>query len=51
MNYKVERLAETVKSQQDKIESLAERMIRLETVLEMALAGKASSARPIEHKK
>ena len=55
MNDKVERLAGTVKSQQDKIESLTERVIRLEAFVEMALAGKPSSrsspARKLEHKK
>ncbi len=38
MNDKIERLAGTVKMQQDKIENLTERMIRLETSLEIALA-------------
>ena len=55
MNDKIERLAGTVKFQQDKIESLTERVIRLETFVEMALAGKPSSrpspARKLEHKK
>ena len=51
MNDKVERLAGTVKAQQDKIENLTGRMIRLETALEIALAGKSSPARRIEHKK
>ena len=50
MNDKVERLAGTVKSQQDKIESLTERVIRLEAVLEIVVAGKAPSARRVEHK-
>jgi len=38
MDDKVERLAETVKTQQTKIETLTERVIRLETALEIALA-------------
>lgn len=51
MNDKVERLAGTVKSQQDKIESLTERVIRLETALEIALTSKSPLARKIERKK
>ena len=51
MNDKVERLAGTVKTQQDKIENLTERVIRLETSLEITLASRSSSARRIEHKK
>ena len=50
MNDKVERLAGTVKYQQDKIENLTERIIRLETALEIALAGKSSTSRKLEHK-
>ena len=38
MDDKVERLAETVKDQQVRIENLTERVIRLETALEIALA-------------
>lgn len=38
MNDKVERMAETIKLQQQKIESLTERVIRLETALEIGLA-------------
>ncbi|MFC1602111.1 hypothetical protein ACFL3U_00935 [Pseudomonadota bacterium] len=38
MDDKVERLAGTVKDQQIRIESLTERVIRLETALEIALA-------------
>ena len=38
MDDKVERLANTVKDQQGKIESLTGRVIRLETALEIALA-------------
>lgn len=51
MNDKVERLAGTVKVQQDKVENLTERIIRLEMALEIALAGKPSSARRVEYKK
>jgi hypothetical protein len=51
MNDKVERLAGTVKHQQDKIEQLTERVIRLEAFVEMALAGKPAPARKLEHKK
>lgn len=38
MNDKVERMAEAMKSQQLKIEGLTERVIRLETALEIGLA-------------
>ena len=38
MNDKVERMAATIISQQQKIENLTERMIRLETALEISLA-------------
>lgn len=38
MNDKVERMAATIISQQQKIEKLTERMIRLETALEISLA-------------
>lgn len=38
MNDKVERMAEAIKLQQQKIESLTERVIRLETTLEIGLA-------------
>ncbi len=51
MNDKVERLAGTVKTQQDKIENLTERMIRMEMALEMALAGKPSLPRRMDHQK
>lgn len=40
MDDKVERLAEAVKTQQVRIENLTERVIRLETALEIALAAK-----------
>ena len=51
MNDKVERLAGAVKTQQDKIEHLSERVIRLETALEIALSGKPSPVRRVEHKR
>ena len=51
MNDKVERLAGAVKVQQDKIEHLTERVIRLEAVLEIALTGKPASVRRIEPKR
>ncbi len=38
MNDRVERMAGTIKSQQEKIERLTERVIRLETALEIALS-------------
>ncbi len=50
MNDKVERLAETVKAQQAKIEGLTERVIRLETALEIALAVKRGGQPQIEHR-
>ena len=42
MDDKVERLAGTVKEQQSRIEGLTERVIRLETALEIALAGRGA---------
>lgn len=54
MNDKVERVAETIKYQQQKIENLTERVIRLETALEIALSGNTGTRRAspsIEHKK
>jgi hypothetical protein len=44
MNDKVEGLAGTVKSQQIKIENLTERVVRLETALEIALSRRAGRA-------
>lgn len=44
MNDKVEGLAGTVKSQQAKIETLTERVIRLETALEIALSRQVGNA-------
>jgi len=52
MNDKVERMASTMITQQQKIESLTERVIRLETALEIGLArgADAKPARKIGHK-
>ena len=38
MNDKVERMAETIKTQQQKIESMNERLIRLEMALQLGMA-------------
>jgi len=38
MNDKVERMAGTIKNQQERIEDLTMRVVRLETALEIALA-------------
>jgi len=46
MNDKVERMADAMKSQQVKIESLTERVIRLETALEIGLARERGVAIP-----
>ncbi len=43
MGDKVERLAGTVKDQQVKVENLTERVIRLETTIELALTAGGSS--------
>jgi len=48
MNDKVERLSGTVKSQQDKIESLTERVVRLEAFIEVGLV--AASRKRIDNK-
>ena len=48
MNDKIERLAGAAKSQQEKIEDLTARVVRLETALEIALATRGP--RRIEHK-
>ncbi len=45
MDNKVELLSESVKEHQMKIETLTERIIRLETALEIALAGKSFTAK------
>lgn len=52
MNDKVERLAGTVKEQQIRIEGLTERVIRLETALEIALAarGLQTSSKRVDQK-
>ncbi len=53
MNDKVERMAGSIKAQQEKIETLTERVIRLETALEIALSrppGGRSPSRRIENK-
>jgi hypothetical protein len=42
MNDKVERLADAMKGQQQKIEDLTARIVRLETALEIALATQSS---------
>ena len=43
MNDKVERMAATMITQQQRIESLTERLIRLETVFEIALSQRSSA--------
>ena len=52
MNDKVERVAATMVTQQQKIENLTERVIRLETALEIALSrgGSEKPVRQIERK-
>jgi uncharacterized membrane protein YkoI len=52
MNDKVERMAGAMKAQQDKIENLTERVIRLETALEIAFSRMPGgrSAAKLEHK-
>jgi len=44
MDDKVERLAGAIKDQQAKVENLTERVIRLETALEIALANRAGNS-------
>lgn len=46
MNDKVERMAGTMKAQQEKIEKLTERVIRLETMLEPVRAAVSCSPYP-----
>jgi len=46
MNDKVERMAEAMKAQQLKIEGLTERVIRLETALEIGPARQGGAAAP-----
>ena len=53
MNDKVERMAGTMKAQQEKIENLTERVIRLETALEIAFSRPVPTrpaANQLEHK-
>ncbi len=55
MNDKVERMAGTMKTQQEKIENLTARIIRLETALEIALSSGITGKQPspskrLEHK-
>jgi hypothetical protein len=52
MNDKVERVAATIVTRQQKIESLTERVIRLETALEIGLSrgGSGKPVRQIESK-
>jgi len=53
MNDKVERVAAAMKAQQEKIENLTARVIRLETALEIALARSSvarSTARLVQRK-
>lgn len=47
MNDKVERMAATIIVQQQKIESLTERVIRLETALEIGLAHASKPSKPV----
>lgn len=50
MNDKVERMAATMVAQQQKIESLTERVIRLETALEIGMSrGSGASEKPPRH--
>jgi FtsZ-binding cell division protein ZapB len=44
MDDKVERMADTIKSQQMRIEDLTMRVVRLETALEIALASQKTKA-------
>ena len=46
LNDRVERMAATMKTQQEKIETLTERVIRLETALEIRLARAPADASP-----
>jgi hypothetical protein len=51
MNDRVERMAATIITQQQKIENLTERLIRLETALELGLArGTENTPHQIERK-
>ncbi len=46
MNDKIERMAGQMQTQQQKIEDLTGRVIRLETALELAIAGKTQRSLP-----
>jgi hypothetical protein len=46
MNDKVERLADAMKGQQQKIEDLTSRVVRLETALEIALSTQTTKRLP-----
>jgi hypothetical protein len=46
MNDKIERMAGQMQTQQQKIEELTGRVIRLETALEIAMAGKGQRSLP-----
>lgn len=46
MNDKIERMAGTIKEQQTRIEDLTMRIVRLETVIEIAVANQGSRSRP-----
>lgn len=50
MNDKVERLSASIKSQQDKIIDLTERLIRLEALIEIGLSGKTVTVKRLENK-
>lgn len=50
MNDKVERLSATVKSQQDKIVAVTERLIRLEALIEIGLSRKTVTVKRRENK-
>ena len=50
MNDKVEPMAGAVKAQQEKLESLTERVIRLETAFEIAMAQRGSRVRRLPDK-
>ncbi len=47
MNDKVERMAASMATQQQKIEGLTERIIRLETALEIALSRSGGTEKPV----
>lgn len=46
MNDKVERMSQALKMQQNKIENLTERLIRLETALELGLDARRPATTP-----